>query len=768
MKLKLKNFRCYSDKTFDFGQTGLVLLSGPSGSGKTTIMSAIMFALYDIGTKLVTIGKTSCEVILEFSGLWIQRTKRPNRLVVKNIETEEEFEDDAAQSVINEKFGSSFSTTSYIPQNTFDSFIMMTPTQKLEFLEGFAFQGLDLEKIKERCKEEIKTSNNDLISISSQLSLASSHLQSLKKPEKVKPLGENFMKNEPIRLKNKTILIKKAERELETLNTELTNTKLYSLKKERNEQIKTKITDLEDKLMKLDYNKDLIFQFEKELDYLISNNKLITLKTQYERDSVRLEEMVKKEDDERLDTIAIIEKDLWVEYSKDEIETLIIDTEKALVDYKRMKQLEDIIKRNKIDETRHIKDKQQLEQLKTIIEALKTYQCPSCQTFLQFEEEKLKISVVEQVKRDASIDETKRNIVKLEKLITDDSNKLNRIKEANEELKSIKDGYEEFPDDIEYTLKELKEYNITQLQNQKKKMQLEQTKTYSTAIQTFKNQLCKTKDTIERLQKDLKREISSISEDDLRSLIYEEKEKRILYNEYEKQIKQLECELYTEEKDVRVVNIIEDDIANTKRQIDTLKNECLTHESNIKDIEKYLKYKEDLSIFNSWEKKITILQTKETECKKTHAASTLLKEKILEAESLAINNIVNSINLHAQEYLDIFFPNEPITIRLNPFKTDKKQSVKPQINLEIDYKGITADISMLSGGETARVILAYSMALSEITNPPLIMLDESTASLDQEATSVVMEGIKKNFSNKLVIVIAHQVISGEFDRQILL
>ena len=100
-----------------------------------------------------------------------------------------------------------------------------------------------------------------------------------------------------------------------------------------------------------------------------------------------------------------------------------------------------------------------------------------------------------------------------------------------------------------------------------------------------------------------------------------------------------------------------------------------------------------------------------------------------------------------------------------PFKETKK-SCKPQINLEIDYKGMEADISMLSGGELSRVVLAFTLALSEIFNAPVILLDECTASIDQELTSVVIEGIKNVFPNKLIVVIAHQVVSGNFDREI--
>ena len=74
------------------------------------------------------------------------------------------------------------------------------------------------------------------------------------------------------------------------------------------------------------------------------------------------------------------------------------------------------------------------------------------------------------------------------------------------------------------------------------------------------------------------------------------------------------------------------------------------------------------------------------------------------------------------------------------------------------------DLSLLSGGELSRVNLAYTLALAEIFNSSLILLDECTASLDQELTSAVVDGIKQNFSEKLVIIIAHQVITGTFDR----
>jgi ABC-type lipoprotein export system ATPase subunit len=141
----------------------------------------------------------------------------------------------------------------------------------------------------------------------------------------------------------------------------------------------------------------------------------------------------------------------------------------------------------------------------------------------------------------------------------------------------------------------------------------------------------------------------------------------------------------------------------------------------------------------------------------------LLKEKILEAESIAVANVVESINTHAQLYLDSFFVDNPIVVRLLPFKETKKNN-KPQINIEIQYKEMECDLNMLSGGELSRVVLAFTLALGEMFNTPMLLLDESTASLDQEATTVVFDSIKENFKGKMVLIIAHQVIQGVFDK----
>jgi DNA repair exonuclease SbcCD ATPase subunit len=765
MKLKLKNFRCYTEKEIDFGSSGLVLLSGPSGSGKTTIMTAIMFALYDMGTKLVTVGKTSCEVTLFIDDLIITRTKRPNRLVIQS--GDDFFEDDAAQSIINEKFGTNFNTTCYIPQNAVNSFILMNPAQKLEFLEGFAFQGLDLEKIKDRCKTEIKKSSEELTAASSQLSLVSNHLKTVEKPVKIKPLGENFMKNEPIRLKNNTILLSRAEKELEKLNTEATEAKLQELVINQRKEIQDKISDLETQIQSSLYKgDDFLSAMEKKLHISLSNKKLISLKERYDGDLKRLEEMIKKEESDRLISITEIEQSLWKEYSKTEIDELISDTEAAAADARTLKQLQKILQKYKTDKDIINRYNIKLEEIKTQIEAQRTYQCPSCNTFLQFKDGEITLSQCKETRKTIGVS-LEGEMEKIKRSIRDEEIKISKFKETEEEIKKIRESYEEIPEDIEDTLEQFKQYKETQLQNQKRKLVLEK-QTLSNTVQTFKNAVTRQKEDIVALERKIDGDFFENTEDELRQIIQEQKEYKTVLIGITKQILQLKDEFSKKTvKETRPVTLVQNEIDSLKSKMGELRVAIEKNKENIIQIENYKKHKETQNEYYNWEKKLSILKTKESKYKTEHAASTMLKEKILEAESLAIGNIVNSINIHAQEYLDLFF-NEPIVVRLNPFKTDKKQSTKPQINLEIDYKGISSDISMLSGGEVARVILAYTLALSEIVNAGVIMLDESTASLDQESTSVVMDGIRKNFGDKLVIVIAHQVISGEFDRQILL
>ena len=58
----------------------------------------------------------------------------------------------------------------------------------------------------------------------------------------------------------------------------------------------------------------------------------------------------------------------------------------------------------------------------------------------------------------------------------------------------------------------------------------------------------------------------------------------------------------------------------------------------------------------------------------------------------------------------------------------------------------------LSGGEKQRIALARAI----YKNPDIFFMDESTSALDSETEQKIMLNLKKNFSKKTIILIAHR------------
>jgi DNA repair exonuclease SbcCD ATPase subunit len=151
-------------------------------------------------------------------------------------------------------------------------------------------------------------------------------------------------------------------------------------------------------------------------------------------------------------------------------------------------------------------------------------------------------------------------------------------------------------------------------------------------------------------------------------------------------------------------------------------------------------------------------------CEKLLTASLQFKEKIAEAESIALSNLINTINTNVQLYLDAFFEKEPIQVSISCFKI-VKDTKKPQITINTVYKGNQVELSNLSGGEYDRVVLAFALTFADITQSPLLLLDECVSSLDQENADLVFNCIKSQCRNKLVVLIAHQIVTGMFDKK---
>ena len=814
MKIRLKNFRCYEDNTFDLGDNGITLLSAPSGYGKSTILNGIYFALFGVGNKVVSFGKTSCLVELDFDDMKIIRTKRPNRLVVNEI-----YEDEVAQQLINQKFGENFDVTGYISQNAMNSFIMMNPMEKLSFLERFAFKDIDLNNIKNRCKANITKTHDELIANESQLQMAKKIIQEIKKPDETikfpikckKTQIEIAIKNENIRYKKCIILVNKAQNNITKKEKEINSIQILnsiiSTRTESIELINNKLNQIEIELS----NVDLLFADEEKLEEyknllskMLVQKEMIDIQNRFNEDSIKLNNMKIQEESEFKSELEKINLELWTEFTQPELNETLESLISTLNDIETIENIKkELLKHNNVNilkiEENEVKLnllKEELEIKSRLLSRLKLqkelYSCPSCLAKLRFVKNSLCLETnIDDTNIDLDMNTINNqittltsNISILTRNIENDKYKLKLKSELETNLNEIINSYEELPEknsivtDINY----LKEYQITQKNLEKKKKSIEESirnSNFSSSYNSFKNNVLLLEKQLNKLKSKTTSFSSSFSEAELRDIIQKEIQTIELYKrlnknkselltekiKYENLILQSQNEHISKYEQIRNINELEINISEFNLEIKNLEIKKEEHAENLKLIDEWKRVQADIQTYNEWKDRIATLERECEISRHQHSASTMLKEKILEAESIALLNIIDTINTHVQIYLEAFFPDEPITISLQTFKETKKNT-KPSINLAIEYKGMECELNMLSGGELSRVILAYTLALGEIFNTPLLMLDESTASLDGIMTSCVFNGIKEHFNGKLVIIIAHQIVEGGFDKVI--
>lgn len=715
LKVELHNFRSFDDKTIELPLSGLVKINGSSGHGKSSVLDAIGYALYgeDVTDNIRPLGKpkTTCSVAATIANLAVKRQKSPELLEV-NI-SNQLFQNESAQGAINNVLSMSFDqfmASSYVKQKMTDSLLTLAPAEMMRFIQKVAFGADDPEIIKQKINAFIKESETKLEINNQKLSFTDTLIK--EKQSKINELSNEISISTT---ENCQEQLAKEEESLKEL--EKTLKELFIKKDELSKQI----LKIKEESIRAEHAFAQIQDLKKEIEYLtqeLSEAKLIQDWPKF----------TKEESDLNLKKLSL-QENYFIKAEQAASILTSISANGYLTDTSQLnKEIYDLEKQKDILLALSQKTKIDIEMTKSCSNAMG---CPHCQNDLYL--------FKNQLIKDKPLLDISELLLADKKIVLDISlldNKISKYKEICAKIKAASDQLN--------TLGEPPMSSIKDMEH----------------LQTIKTKLVSYIEENKQVESKKNNDIARITKQ-----LDEKNNKIIMLNN------NMPITLTNPQTFIDSLASVENTINEVQCKKDSLSNNIkYLYEKKIL----YTKHQELLRSMSSLKEDMNKLQSAHSELLKDEKTLVSRLENLKQiklysdqAASNALNSIVQTININAKHYIDILFPDLGTSVSLSTTKINKDDSVRAKMSIKIFHKGTEYNsLKELSGGEQSRVCLAYQLALSDLFNSPILMLDEAFSGLQTDLKEECIEALKTVSLKKLIIIAEHGTNDALFDEVI--
>lgn len=784
--LTLTNFRCWEQRTFRFPSSGVVLIHGRSGRGKSTILNAIYFAIAGKLKNITSFGKRSTTVTLEFGTMKITRSRNPLKLKVERNQLV--YEDDAGQAVLDEVFGRQFASTSYIDQDNTFSFASMSPADKIEFLETFMLEENSVDTIRETIKVKMTDSKVKYAELEGKMSTLSTMLHGMTK----RAVPELNIEKNKVSLSNFDKLLEKVVSNLAVCER---NAKVAANRVRKYEDQYDAMRKRQDMVHKQNVLREKLSEVEHDLEELapFGNSERLAALQEEKRVLLRMGEMLKLQESAKtlkgkIETLQCennakrisLEASLAELPSVETITTSIDKFKKCLSLVEQLSEMDECLETFvRTDEEKWLANEHadvqrmraELVQANHAFEMLsKKLECPDCHQTLQLVAGHLEVFDASYELNTDRLEELKKSIPVREKALKTRETLFHQLSEKEKQYNTL---FEKVENLLDGTGVEMDADSIRTALDMWTNNKTTREK-HSTALRELTNDrvLLNFRREYDEIMSRLNTE--SVSVTNLRNLedIVEELS---LFSDKHSRVKMLSRKRAELSSELGNCSYPIDGDADSSEAVDSAQLQA-EREKYTENEEKIKKYRQFLDQLNEWK---TLMSEREKYDKLEFDVEAVrverdlvndrirglvkLREHVRQAERQCMEDFIQTLNSHASMYLESFFEDDDVQVSLRSTQETKTGKEKISLNFEVLYRQMTGDLSYLSGGERDRVNLAFTLALSEMTHPNILMLDECISSLDAETTGKVLETLKESYKGKLVLLVSHQANMGFFD-----